>query len=367
MSDLLHYSLLYCPRRNHNAGPVELAPILSLKKMSICARDIHGCPRVVLPLLHDFTGPDSWDGRNFSNYDISKVQNSVTPLTERNLYTLMASQDRLGLLGSTVASKANLGSGLSGLVLGHSSLLLSPSLSFLDAQSNTQLNTTVASIKQDPSMDLSPRPKISLEIGLTKEREEIEKRKVSKRRQRLGPSCDTCRSRKVKCDAILETLENDVRIISETILQSRYGISQSQTKESSVIPISGVGFVYVLSNHKLMKMSDCKSCIAKHQNCTFSQGFFRHDITRGCGRKPGTSHRVQKRLHAKTVTDMTPLTASKALANTGPDTQLYGQSSRKTLCNWCRQRKVRCVMAETGNTCLECTKRNHVCKFEILH
>ena len=54
-----------------------------------------------------------------------------------------------------------------------------------------------------------------------------------RKRQRLGPSCDTCRSRKVKCDAKIEILYEDDRIINEISDKLIYILKPSEVKELS--------------------------------------------------------------------------------------------------------------------------------------
>ena len=54
-----------------------------------------------------------------------------------------------------------------------------------------------------------------------------------KKRQRLGPSCDTCRSRKVKCDATIEVLYEDDRIINEISNKLVYLLKPPEVKELS--------------------------------------------------------------------------------------------------------------------------------------
>lgn len=55
----------------------------------------------------------------------------------------------------------------------------------------------------------------------------------SRKRQRLGPSCDTCRSRKVKCDAKIEILYEDDRIINEISQKLVNTLTPSEVEELS--------------------------------------------------------------------------------------------------------------------------------------
>lgn len=55
----------------------------------------------------------------------------------------------------------------------------------------------------------------------------------TRKRQRLGPSCDTCRSRKVRCNAKIEILYEDDRIIGEISEKLNYVLKPYEADELS--------------------------------------------------------------------------------------------------------------------------------------
>lgn len=175
-----------------------------------------------------------------------------------------------------------------------------------------------------------------------------------KRRQRLGPSCDNCRARKVKCDA-------DVVLLSRTFPQSdmpaeylQLSPEQQQVVTEGCAVHTGNGFVLVLSNGKLIKYKYCLSCGGKGLECGFSKGFTKEDIGHS-KRGPDAAVVVEKK---KTL----PVRVVKRAAGVGG----FGvvQSSRKSLCMACRKRKVKCVMNKRLNRCAGCIKKDCACSLE---
>lgn len=353
MSDLLSYSLSHSTQRKTVIDlPVSLPPITTpaFARHTLGASlrsDTSGFPRFVLPPLHDLS---NFDAKLMSDRPVKNL------LTESNLYTLThcpesntPNFDGLGLLSSTVASIYS-GSGLPSLSLSHSSILLSPSLSGIDVE----LLPSPKSVHLD---HISGCEKIHLKHS----GEEL------KRRQRQGPSCDSCRVRKVKCDALVEVVEEDAQNVSDDILRTKYGLSRSQVQGSgsSTSLVEGRGVQYIYSSGKVIRLNLCKSCLAKHQVCCFSKGFFKEDLVKGI-RKSGDKQRARsvKRGHLKLYGDSDSSAEEFHAASLAGLTHFaISNASRKTSCKCCRQRKVRCVISDNAHVCAGCIKRNHACEF----
>ncbi|ODV62192.1 Zn(II)2Cys6 transcription factor domain-containing protein ASCRUDRAFT_74632 [Ascoidea rubescens DSM 1968] len=163
-----------------------------------------------------------------------------------------------------------------------------------------------------------------------------------KKRQRVGPSCDLCRSRKVKCDAEIivirnlnptsnqkntkiksdnsETENNEYQVIknfnlkdynlTEKELQMIYDKYNTAKKEQFHLTssISGMitpnasqtssprlnglgnglgndaeydeynGYLYIKTQTKLIRFKPCNACTARSVKCCFSRGFTREDM-----------------------------------------------------------------------------------------
>lgn len=174
-----------------------------------------------------------------------------------------------------------------------------------------------------------------------------------KRRQRLGPSCDNCRSRKVKCDA-------DVVLLSRTFPQgeepAEYAVLSAAQKHAVAAGRAvhtAHGFAVVLSNSKLIKYKCCLSCGGKGLECGFSKGFTKEDIGHG---KRGPDAAVVEKKRAL------PVRVTKPGAGAGSCSA--APNSRKSLCMACRKRKVKCVMNTRLNRCAGCIKKDCVCSLE---
>ncbi|CAL9728765.1 hypothetical protein MOUN0_E05336 [Monosporozyma unispora] len=98
----------------------------------------------------------------------------------------------------------------------NSSATIKRSYSTYDMNSNNIINGSAQIVKQ-------PIGPTFYNKGLPKPR----------KRQRLGPSCDTCRSRKVRCDAKIEVLYEDDRIICEISDKLSYVLKPYEVEELS--------------------------------------------------------------------------------------------------------------------------------------
>ncbi|WPK25785.1 hypothetical protein PUMCH_003115 [Australozyma saopauloensis] len=209
-----------------------------------------------------------------------------------------------------------------------------------------------------------------------------------KRRQRLGPSCDHCRSRKVKCNADVVLLsryfvasELDLEFKDELVLT---GEQKSQLCSGAEVRTAN-NSVLVVSNNKLIKFLPCSSCCTKSLNCCFSKGFTKEDVIHNKKRETWTSVAGDKKYNVNKVTKkaMSPkpctlqLTGSSVKASLGvstPDTSFLSDSAyspgaagstRKSSCNACRKRKIKCVLSSHSAKCMGCIKKDCLCSFEL--
>lgn len=164
-----------------------------------------------------------------------------------------------------------------------------------------------------------------------------------KRRQRLGPSCDNCRARKVKCDA-------DVVLLSRFFTGAEPEYMQLTEEQQNAVLEGRVargldGYMIVTSNNKLVKYRCCLSCAGKGLDCSFSKGFTKEDIGHKRPETPRTAARASKRRAA------------------GTGQFAVAQALRKSSCVACRKRKVKCVMTRL-NRCVGCVKKDTVCSLE---
>ncbi|RCK65050.1 Sterol uptake protein 2 [Candida viswanathii] len=94
-----------------------------------------------------------------------------------------------------------------------------------------------------------------------------------KRRQRLGPSCDSCRLRKVKCDA-------EISIVSPAELQlSAYAHLDLTSLSSGAVAslnLHDEGYVLLYTADKYVRFKSCKHCRCKlNVTCSFKNGYFK--------------------------------------------------------------------------------------------
>lgn len=185
-----------------------------------------------------------------------------------------------------------------------------------------QVNTPLAPI------NIAPAPIKSVDITDSDDQS-------PKRRQRLGPSCDNCRVRKVKCNAEIIVLSNDY---------TKYDLKQFNLTTEQHEDLIGSNPVYlnedhswelIVSNEKLIKFKPCKSCHGKKLECKFSKGFTKEDILIN---KKNLKFRIDKN---KKIVD----------------------NSRKSSCFNCRKRKIKCSINNQNDKCDNCFKRNSQCNF----
>lgn len=166
-----------------------------------------------------------------------------------------------------------------------------------------------------------------------------------KRRQRLGPSCDSCRARKVKCNADVIMLSREYNTEEEVWSL----LPEARDRLVSGAAVSVGDYTLVLSNSKLFKFRACQLCAGKGIGCCFSKGFTKEDI-----------------VHSKRSGEVVPVVEKKPVAQKVVKRRsVESVGTRKSSCVACRKRKVKCVMNGRVNKCVGCIKKDHTCSFEV--
>ncbi|PSK39307.1 hypothetical protein C7M61_001915 [Candidozyma pseudohaemuli] len=171
-----------------------------------------------------------------------------------------------------------------------------------------------------------------------------------KRRQRLGPSCDSCRARKVKCNAEVVLLSRNVDEEEAEEMTGLDETARSKLLSGDAIPL-GESFSLVVSNGKLVKFRPCSSCATRELECCFSKGFTKEDIV----------HSKRSSL-LSAVGSVSVLSSPKAPSKIKKRLEVAA-SARKSSCAACRKRKVKCVMNVKLNKCVGCVKKDSECSF----
>ncbi|ABN68283.2 fungal transcriptional regulatory protein [Scheffersomyces stipitis CBS 6054] len=126
----------------------------------------------------------------------------------------------------------------------------------------------------------------------------------NKRRQRLGPSCDSCRLRKVKCNAeitILSKSVSDEPNVCSLLLAFNLSAEQVESvlRQGELVKVAN-DFNLIVSNNKLIKFKSCNSCNMKSLTCCFTKGFTKEDIMVNSSKKSdGSSAKKEKEKPAK--------------------------------------------------------------------
>ncbi|CAI8491358.1 unnamed protein product [Pichia kudriavzevii] len=288
------------------------------------------------------------------------------------------------------------------------------------------------------------------------------------KRQRSGPSCDCCRSRKIKCDSeifILSTLDS-ISGDAETRTDQLPNSDIAHCEFISLNPNTGYQYYKIIKdeehdlNNRLtsfnyLQFKPCSACTTKNLKCSFSKGFTRNDIIKfnkseksmnsivtpanstlstsastpipsnlpsssnsgsGSDRSSPTtpllkqeSTNPRKLKHSLRTPSPTPAStptpnssldlpsdynnskstttassASASLSLQASSTSLAssslsaavaatsssftaptaGKSSKKTSCNTCRFKKIKCVKVENADNCGYCQKKNIKCRFD---
>ncbi|OBA19997.1 hypothetical protein METBIDRAFT_44885 [Metschnikowia bicuspidata var. bicuspidata NRRL YB-4993] len=271
--------------------------------------------------------------------------NSYVSLTENNLNLLNSFLHKLSTSGSTPPSLTLL------------SLVLE-----LPFGSPRIDHSTFSDINDRYSIDNLP---ISIH---THSISDVPSAALKKRRQRLGPSCDNCRSRKVKCNADVVMISrhftgecNDDQKNEAEDAEEYFLLSPEQKQRllaGEPVHIDS-NYVLVLSNFKLIKYKPCMSCAGKGLACCFSKGFTKEDIVHS-KRQSGADETTQSKCDRKHTA---PLRVQKRpLLEAGSSGGFQKLSTRKSSCGACRKRKVKCVVLPHGK-CVGCAKKDIACTF----
>ncbi|KAF3987394.1 hypothetical protein FT663_03955 [Candidozyma haemuli var. vulneris] len=171
-----------------------------------------------------------------------------------------------------------------------------------------------------------------------------------KRRQRLGPSCDSCRARKVKCNAEVILLSRNVEEEEAEEMQSLGEASRGKLLAGEAVLLEE-SFSLVISNGKLVKFRPCSSCATRELDCCFSKGFTKEDIVHS-----------KRSSSLSAVGSVSVLSSPKAPSRVKKRSDVAA-SARKSSCAACRKRKVKCVMNVKLNKCVGCVKKDSECSF----
>lgn len=189
-----------------------------------------------------------------------------------------------------------------------------------------------------------------------------------KRRQRLGPSCDSCRSRKVKCNAEIVVLSRNINI-DEDLNPFNLSISQINDLVNLKHPVKIDAYNLIISNNKLIKFKPCESCNARNLLCCFSKGFTKEDIVTN-SKKIGSHADSDSDSSCESHDDrklklLSPqLSADAKIKKPSKPDFAVVTNSRKLSCASCRKRKVKCVFNDALKKCDGCAKKGHECSFD---
>ncbi|CCE85927.1 Piso0_005567 [Millerozyma farinosa CBS 7064] len=212
-----------------------------------------------------------------------------------------------------------------------------PSMSSMSSASSS-VSFATSSVSSMSSPASSPNISSAKMVAAGETAEQAERR-----RQRLGPSCDNCRARKVKCDAQVTVMARDVSSVDLSGFVSGDKVEELLQKQTvSVDESTNV----VISNNKLIKFKFCNSCATKSLPCSFTKGFTKEDIVLNNKKKMAGPNSLKYRV-------------GKGKSSQGTF------SSRKSSCMGCRKRKIKCEFNTELNKCEGCSKKNHECVFEV--
>ena len=244
-----------------------------------------------------------------------KYSYSNNNLTEANLSKFETSRNchGLGLLSSAVlyqqqnncsTSSSSSSSSPNGLTLvtpPPSLTSRTSSISSISTPSSPHINDISITKTSTITPTTSKTSKTSTIIPTSKNQCQV----PTKRRQRLGPSCDSCRIRKVKCDAEIQII-NEETIINEYCLQvdeineiksgkkklllSSSSSTTTSSTSSNCLENGGtttttnnnnkaIKIELIYSHGKFIKFKSCQNCIYKlNVDCCFKNGYTKEDI-----------------------------------------------------------------------------------------
>ncbi|CAI4054724.1 hypothetical protein SUVZ_16G2880 [Saccharomyces uvarum] len=128
---------------------------------------------------------------------------------------------------------------------------------------------------------------------------------LKRKRQRDGPSCDSCRAKKIKCNATIIVFLQDRDLISSISSSLHYILSQEdielfRTKFFKKLPELMNSYEVIKHLDKIVLFKSCTSCSRKNKkngNCTFSRGFTKSDMN--------VFSKINSKLKGKNIFEMT--------------------------------------------------------------
>ncbi|QHS76736.1 Sut2p [Saccharomyces paradoxus] len=129
--------------------------------------------------------------------------------------------------------------------------------------------------------------------------------RLKRKRQRDGPSCDSCRTKKIKCNATIIVFLQDRNLISSISSNLHYALSQddiNQFRMKFFKKLPDVMDTYEVIKHldKIVLFKACTSCSRRNQKsgkCLFSRGFTKSDMN--------VFSKINSKLKGKTIFEMT--------------------------------------------------------------
>ncbi|CAI4812114.1 BAH_G0054790.mRNA.1.CDS.1 [Saccharomyces cerevisiae] len=129
--------------------------------------------------------------------------------------------------------------------------------------------------------------------------------RLKRKRQRDGPSCDSCRTKKIKCNATIIIFLQDRNLISSISSNLHYTLSQddiNQFRMKFFRKLPDVIGTYEVIKHldKIVLFKACTSCSRRNQKngkCLFSRGFTKSDMN--------VFSKINSKLKDKSIFEMT--------------------------------------------------------------
>lgn len=212
---------------------------------------------------------------------------------------------------------------------------------------------------------------------------------TSTKRQRSGPSCDCCRSRKIKCDSEIVILAHLPEGLST---EAAEGSRKSQIAHCEWITTDfDTGYQYFkivrpkdweaapsssrrakLGSFNYLKFKPCSACKSKSLECQFSKGFTRNDIIKfnKCQRERSSSlgRSGSDSSSSERHTALPPADSRRHAGETSArrrSSSTHGlRASKKTSCRICRFKKIKCIKINGSSSCLNCTRKLLECSYD---
>lgn len=98
------------------------------------------------------------------------------------------------------------------------------------------------------------------------------------RKQRVGPSCDSCSKKKIKCDALIQVMEEEVD--TKSTKTDKYGkvLDMDLVKKYITAEEMDQDYRLILHNQKLIKFRKCTFCKKNEIEPCYKRGYTKGDI-----------------------------------------------------------------------------------------